>query len=54
MWCRLDWEYRALYNEEMKTSMSNVALIPIDNRMIKNSKPIAHCAKLFQLEYSKT
>ena len=38
----------------VKGQMSNVALIPTDKRMIKNSKPIAHSTRLFQLEYKNT
>jgi len=34
-----------------KGQMSNVSLIATDKRMIKNSKRIAHCARLFQLEH---
>ena len=39
----------------VKGQRSNVALIPTNKVMIKkHSKPIAHCSKLFQLEYSNT
>ena len=38
----------------VKGLMSNVALLPTNRGMFKNSKPIAHCLRLFQLEHSNT